>query len=269
METQMQKFLPEGWNVEKENFNLEQLYEAKQNGTVMQGFVNRCDENCNLQISLDRDIIGIIPRNEMDAIHQDDFGMTKQSICKNKVNQFVQFKVKEIYDENRLLLSRKEAGQEALDWVKSDLQEGSVVNGIVKNMRKFGAFVDIGGGVTGLLHIEDISVSRIKSPEERFFVGQKIKVMIKSIDKEKNRIVLSHKELLGNWEDNVQDYQEKMVVEGTVKEADSHKNGLFIELKPNLVGLAEYKDGFSYGQKVNVFIKKIIKDKKKIKLLIV
>lgn len=141
--------------------------------------------------------------------------------------------------------------------------------GIIKNIRKFGAFVDIGGGITGLLHIEDISISRIKSPEERFFVGQKIKVMIKSIDKENNRIVLSHKELLGNWEDNIQDFQEKMIVDGTVKEADQYKNGLFIELKPNLVGLAEYKDGFRYGQKVKVYIKKIIKDKKKIKLLIV
>ena len=136
-------------------------------------------------------------------------------------------------------------------------------------MRKFGAFVDIGSGITGLIHIEDISISRIKSPEERFSVGQKIKVMIKSIDKENNRIVLSHKELLGGWEDNIEDYHEKMVVQGTVKEADKFKNGLFIELKPNLVGLAEYKDGFRYGQKVNVYIKKIIKDKKKIKLLIV
>ena len=171
MEIQAQKFLPEGWESTKENFNLEQLYEAKQNGTVIQGFVNKCDENYNLQIHLDRDIIGIIPRNEMDAMNQDDFGMTKQSICKNKVNQFVQFKVKEIYDENRLLLSRKEAEQEALNWVKNDLKEGTIVNGIVKNIRKFGAFVDIGGGVTGLLHIEDISISRIKSPEERFFIG--------------------------------------------------------------------------------------------------
>lgn len=140
---------------------------------------------------------------------------------------------------------------------------------MVKNIRRFGAFIDIGSGITGLLHIEDISVSRIKSPEERFFVGQKIKVMIKSIDKENNRIVLSYKELLGNWEDNIQDFQEKMIVVGTVKEADQYKNGLFIELKPNLVGLAEYKDGFRYGQKVKVYIKKIIKDKKKIKLLIV
>ena len=160
-------------------------------------------------------------------------------------------------------------GKDALDWVKKDLKPGMVVNGIVKNIRKFGVFVDIGGGIIGLLHIEDISISRMKSPEERFSNGQKIKIMIKSIDKENNRIVLSYKELLGNWEENIQDFQEKMIVDGTVKEADSYKNGLFIELKPNLVGLAEYKDGFRYGQKVKVYIKKIVKDKKKIKLLIV
>ena len=264
-----QKFIPEGWNDTKENFSLSDLQTAKQNGSILQGFAEKCDENFNLQVHLGKNLIGMIPRNEMDAINNDDFGMTRQSICKNKVGQFVQFKIKEIFNENRLLLSRKEAGKEALNWVKNDLKTGMIVNGIVKNIRKFGAFVDIGGGITGLLHIEDISVSRIKSPEERFFVGQKIKVMIKSIDKDNNRIVLSYKELLGNWEDNVQDFQEKMVVEGTVKEADQYKNGLFIELKPNLVGLAEYKDGFSYGQKVNVFIKKIIKDKKKIKLVIV
>lgn len=269
MDVQMQKFIPEGWNNIEENFTIDQLKNAYENGTIMQGYVNNCDENYNLQISLGKDIIGIIPRNEMDAITSDEFGITKSSICKNKVNQFVQFKVKEIYDENKLLLSRKDVGIEALNWVKNDLKPGMVVDGIVKNMRNFGVFVDIGGGVNGLLHIEDISISRIKSPEERFSVGQKIKVMIKSIDKENNKIVLSHKELLGDWDDNIKDFQEKMVVEGTVKEADQYKNGLFIELKPNLVGLAEYKDGFNYGQKVKVYIKRIIKDKKKIKLLIV
>lgn len=136
-------------------------------------------------------------------------------------------------------------------------------------MRKFGAFVEIGGGVVGLLHIEDISVSRIKSPEERFSIGQKINVMIKSIDKDNNKIVLSYKELLGDWDENVKEYAEKTVVEGIVKETDKFKNGIFIELKPNLVGLAEYKEGVEYGQKVNVYIKKIIKERKKIKLLII
>ena len=76
-------------------------------------------------------------------------------------------------------------------------------------------------------------------------------------------------QLLGNWEENIEEYNEKTIVEGIVKETDKYKNGIFIELKPNLVGLAEYKEGLEYGQKVNVYIKKIIKDRKKIKLLIV
>ena len=66
--------------------------------------------------------------------------------------------------------------------------------------------------MVGLLHIEDISVSRIKSPDERLSVGQKINVMIKSIDSEKERICLTYKELLGNWEDNIKD-----LIEGTDK----------------------------------------------------
>jgi len=131
---EIQKFVPEGWNTTEESFNLEELKNAKLKGTVIQGFVNKCDENYNLQVHLGKDIIGIIPRNEMDAINNDNFGMTSASICKNKVNQFVQFKVKEIYDENRLLLSRKEAGKEALDWVKNDLQPGIIVN---RNCKKY------------------------------------------------------------------------------------------------------------------------------------
>lgn len=109
MEIPMQKFIPEGWNELEEDFNLEQLQIAKTEEKVIQGFVEKCDENYNLQIHLGKDIIGVIPRNEMDAVSYDKFGMTQSSICKNKVNQFVQFKVKEIYNENRLLLSRKEA----------------------------------------------------------------------------------------------------------------------------------------------------------------
>ena len=123
--------------------------------------------------------------------------------------------------------------------------------------------------MVGLLHIEDISVSRIKSPDERLSVGQKINVMIKSIDSEKERICLTYKELLGNWEDNIKEFEEKSIVYGIIKEADKYKNGIFVELKPNLVAMAEYQEGFSYGQKVKVLIKKIIKNKRKIKVVII
>ena len=263
-----QKFIPEGWEETKEEMSKSFIQDAFHSGKILQGFAYKCDSNYNLHINLGNNINGIIPRNELEGINVDDFGFCSPNICKNKVNQFVQFKVKEIYDDNNVLLSRKNVQEEALKWA-SNLKPGMIVNGIVKNMRKFGVFVEIGGGVVGLLHIEDISVSRIKSPEERFFNGQKINVMIKSIDKDNNKIVLSYKELLGDWDENVKEYNEKTVVEGIVKETDKFKNGIFIELKPNLVGLAEYKEGVEYGQKVKVYIKKIIKERKKIKLLIV
>lgn len=261
------KFIPEGWENANECFSRNDLERAMNDKSILQGVVENCDSNYNLHVNFGDNIKGVIPRNELEAINVDEFGFCNPNICKNKVNNFVQFKIKEISDS--VILSRKAVQEDALSWVKDELKPGMVVNGIVRNMRKFGAFVEIGGGVVGLLHIEDISVSRIKTPEERFSIGQKINVMIKSIDKENNKVVLSYKELLGNWEENVKDYTEKTVVEGTVKESDKFKNGIFIELKPNLVGLAEYKEGLEYGQKVNVYIKKIIKDRKKIKLLII
>ncbi len=164
---------------------------------------------------------------------------------------------------------RRELSKENINWIQNEAHTGEIMNGTVKNIKPFGAFVEVDNGVVGLLHIEDISVSRIKSPEERFQIGQNIKVMIKSIDREQNRIELTHKELLGTWDENVESYQEGEKVQGIVKETEKQKNGIFIELKPNLVGLAEYKEGYEYGQKVDVYIKRIVKDKKKIKLLIV
>ncbi len=163
----------------------------------------------------------------------------------------------------------KKMNEEKVNWIQNEAKPGEILEGTVKNIKPFGAFVEMNNGVIGLLHIEDISVSRIKSPEERFSIGQNIKVMIKSVDKDLNRVDLTHKELLGTWEENVTSYKEGEKVQGTVKEVEKQKNGIFIELKPNLVGLAEYKEGYEYGQKVDVYIKKIVKDKKKIKLLIV
>lgn len=264
-----QKFIPEGWEDNKSEFSLTSIKEAISQGSVVQGLVYKCDDNYNIHVKLNDNMDGIIPRNEIDYLGVDDDGNTKIGICKNKINNFVQFKMKKICDDNQVLLSRKEVCKDALNWANNELKPGMIVNGIVKNIRPYGVFVEIGGGVVGLIHIQDISISRMKNPSERFFIGQKIKTMIKLVDKENSRIILSYKELLGNWDDNIKEFKEKTVVKGIVKEYDKYKNGIFIELKPNLVGLAEYKSGYKYGQEVNVFIKKIIQDKKKIKLLIV
>lgn len=153
--------------------------------------------------------------------------------------------------------------------IGNNLEEGMIVDGIVKSIQPYGTFIELKNGVVGLLHIEDTSVARIKTPEERFEIGQNIKVMIKSIDREQNRVFFSYKELLGTWEENASLFEKGTRVIGIARETEKNNNGIFVELKPNLVGMAEYKENIQYGQNVEVYIKNIIPEKKKIKLIIV
>ena len=158
---------------------------------------------------------------------------------------------------------------ESKDSVIGKLEEGQIVEGVVTGIKPYGAFVKLENGLSALVHIEDMSVARIKSPLERLKIGQKANFVVKSIDRGKNRILLSYKELLGTWEENAKKFEEGSTVKGIARETEKSKNGIFIELTPNLVGLAEYKDGIEYGQNVNVYIKRIIPEKKKVKLVIV
>lgn len=264
-----QRFIPEGWEENFRPMSKDYLNKAMQAGTIMQGVVRKCDSNYNLHIDFGNNVTGIIPREEVEAINVDETGFPKTNICMSKVNQYVQFKVKDIDERDKYILSRKEVGEEALKWVRSELKEGQIINGIVKSIRPYGVFVEIGGGIVGLLHIEDISVARIKTPLERLKIGQKTNFVVKSIDRGNDRILLSYKELLGTWEENVKKFEEGSTVIGIARETEKSKSGIFIELTPNLVGLAEYKDGIEYGQNVSVYIKKIIPEKKKVKLVIV
>lgn len=154
-------------------------------------------------------------------------------------------------------------------WNGYSLQEGQIVNGVVREIKNYGAFVELEQGDTGLIHIEDLSVARIKSPFERLKIGQNVKVVVKYIDRDLKRITLSYKELLGSWEENAKNFKEGVTVKGIVRETEKCNNGIFIELAPNLVGLAEYKDGMEYGKPVDVYIKRIIPEKHKVKLIIV
>ena len=169
-----QKFIPEGWNNMPKAFSLEELSIASINGNIMQAKVTKCDSNYNLYLDLGNNITGIIPREEVEAISVDETGFPKPNICTSKVDKFVQFKVKDVSKKDIVILSRKAAEKEAVSWVKNDLKEGMEVLGIVKNIRPYGAFVEIGGGIVGLVHIEDISVARIKTPYERLKIGMSL-----------------------------------------------------------------------------------------------
>lgn len=262
-------FVPEGWNNEITKLDENNINNYIEESKILQGLVKECDSNYNLHLEFENGLTGIIPREEVEGINLQENGLPKENLCTGKVNRFVQFKVKEIGKDNVAVLSRKEVQNEALDFIKQNLEVGQKVTGIVRNIRPYGAFIEIGGGVVGLVHIEDLSIARIKTPYERLKIGQKVDVVIKSIDRKNNKIMLSHKETLGTWEENAGKFTPGIKVKGIVRETEKNKNGIFIELTPNLVGMAEYEQGIEYGQSVDVYIKKIDKQRKKVKLLIV
>lgn len=263
------KFLPEGWNNEVTELSNNEIGKVIETNETLQGIVKQCDEQYNLYVNIGNGITGMMPREEVEAINLEESGLPKTNLCTGKVHKFVQYKIKEVNDDNIAILSRKEVQEETLKWIKTDLKEGQKVTGIVKNIKPYGAFVEIGGGVVGLVHIEDLSIARIKTPFERLKIGQKVNIVVKSINREQGKVILSYKEMLGTWEENAKNYTSGMKTKGIIRETEKNKNGIFIELTPNLVGMAEYEEGLEYGQKVDVYIKKIDTDKKKVKLLII
>ena len=136
----------------------------------------------------------------------------------------------------------------------SNLKPGDVIPCTVTHIDSFGVFCDVAAGITALVPIDFISTSRIAAPSERFTVGQNIFACV------------THKELLGTWQENADLYTPFSTATGIVRSIENY--GIFIELTPNLAGLAEVCEGVSPGDRVNVYIKSIIPDKMKIKLVI-
>ena len=127
--------------------------------------------------------------------------------------------------------------------------------------------MDIGCGIIAMLPVERISVSRITHPRERFRVGQKILAVVRSIDPLQRRITMTHKELLGNWMENASSFQCGETVQGIVRSVMEY--GTFIELTPNLSGLADAREGLAVGDGVSVYIKSIQPERMKIKLQVI
>ena len=142
---------------------------------------------------------------------------------------------------------------------------GDVIPVRITHLEPFGAFADIGCGIVSLLPIDAISVSRIDHPKERFTVGMDIRAVVRM--KDENRITLSHRELLGTWTENAERFRVGETVAGIVRSVESY--GIFVELTPNLAGLAELKENVHAGQQASVFIKNIIPSRMKIKLIII
>ncbi len=243
------------------------LKEAKESSKLLEARAVVCDSQHNLIVDLGC-IRGIIPRNEC-AIGISD-GTTRDIAIISKVNKPVCFKITSFEkDENgavTAILSRRIVQEECQREYVDKLECGQIIPVKVTHLEQFGCFVDIGCGICSLIPIDAISVSRISHPRDRFYVGQDIFAVVSSKD-ENSRITLSHKELLGTWAQNASLFSPGQTVAGIVRSVEDY--GIFVELAPNLAGLAEPHPDVKAGQHASVYIKNIIPEKMKVKLIIV
>ena len=163
-------------------------------------------------------------------------------------------------------LSRAKAQQLCKAEYLDTLSPGDILPCTVTHIEPFGAFCDVGCGISALLPIDCMSVSRISSPADRVSVGQQILCAIKNRDAQ-GRFVLTIRELLGTWAENAARFTVGETVVGIVRSVEEY--GTFIEIAPNLAGLAESCQDLHPGQAVSVYFKNILPEKMKIKLVIV
>lgn len=261
------QFPPEGLRPSG-NYTLAELVSAAESGAILESQAQRCDTEHTLHVALGG-IRGIIPHSE--AVAPWISGADRDISILSRVGKQVCFTVKQVTSDAKgapvLLLSRREAQEQAMEFFLSHLTCGTILSGRVTRLESFGAFVDIGCGIVALLPIERISVSRISHPRERFAPGQKILAAVWRIDPQQRRITLTHRELLGTWMENASRFQAGETVRGIVRSIKEY--GSFIELTPNLSGLADRCEGLTEGSHVSVFIKSIRPEQMKIKLQII
>ncbi len=260
-------YYPEGINFTNRKFtSVDEIKSAIANGEIVESKVLLCDKEHNLHIDLGV-MSGLVPR------YEGALGIEEETVRDialiSKVNKPIAFKIVAIkqdeYGNDYALLSRRVVQLECMRDYISKLEVGDIITAKVTHLEKFGAFIDIGAGLNSLIPIDMLSVSRINHPRERVYINQIIQVVLRK--KEEHKMTFSLKELLGTWKENTALFGVGETVTGIVRSIENY--GVFVELTPNLAGLAEPCKNLEPGQKVSVFIKSILPDKMKVKLVIV
>lgn len=250
-------------------YTIDELKNAMKNKQAFEAYIEEVDEEFNLHCVFAGNNKGIIPREEVSCVVQDD-GLVDSEFCKKKQGKIMQVCIKDISetdDDVSITLSRKELELKVRRWMYMNLKPGMKLKGFVRGLTDYAAFVDVGGGVTGIIKLEDLSAVRVQKASDKVKIGQRVNCLVKKFDKDTGRIELSLKDADGDFKERVKKLKEKDIVEGIVR--NRTKTGMFIELNNNLVAMSEHVSGIEYGQKVLVYIKKINLEKEKIKVEII
>ncbi len=249
------------------------LERAMRSGMIVEGIATLCDEKMQLHVDL-HCAEGIL--SPEDAVYCRDGEERKDIAVITRVGKPVACRILGIdhtASPPAVRLSRREVQKDCAENYLSCLQPGDIIPARVTHMEPFGAFLDIGCGISSLLSVDCISVSRISHPRDRLMEGMRLPVVVKSVQRETGRIYVSLRELLGTWEENAEAFEAGRTVTGIIRSVESY--GVFVELAPNLAGLAEVRENVAealrrrIGQSVAVYIKSISRERMKIKLVLV
>lgn len=259
------KYFAEGTNRFPSPDSWDALRGALLSGEIQESRALSFDSDKNLHFCLGS-IRAIMPYEECaDGVRE---GLVRDIALVTRVGRPVCFTVTALEDADgapTALLSRAAAQRRCRREYLELLRPGDILPCRVTHLERFGAFCDVGCGICALLPIDCMSVSRIQSPADRLREGDEIFCAVKCRDAQ-GRLVLTMKELLGTWMENAAEFSPGETVVGIVRSTEAY--GVFIELAPNLAGLAEVSPGLVPGQLVSVYIKSVIPEKMKIKLAI-
>lgn len=265
----MSKYSPEYMtHRNREEMSLNAIKQAIRMQSILEARVTKCDSDNNLTIEIGKNIIGIIPFSELE--YHPDGTPIKPASATSKVNRHIKYIPISIRKEDDLFIvdcSRKQVQKICYDNYISNLTPGDVIDAYVLKIMNYGIFCDIGCGIVALLPTNNISVTHIVNPAIELRDISTLKVVVNHID-ENYRVELTHKELLGTWEEEVTSFNEDDVTYGTVLSVEEY--GVFVRLSQNLSGLADVTElELKPGDLVSVRIQSIQNRNMKIKLTII
>lgn len=254
-----------------ENLSYEKLQKILEDDDIIEAEVTEVVKG---GLVVDAGIRGFIPASLISVNYIDDFSDYLGKVLTLKVEELDQ-------TNNRVILSHKKVEQEALSSKKEDLlnniSQGDVLEGTVARIANFGAFIDL-GGVDGLVHVSELSHDHVKSPDEVVKVGDTVKVKVRAVDREAERISLSIKDTLPSpFEQIDSQFTVGDIVPGKVVRLAQF--GAFVEIAPGLQGLVHISqishehignpdEVLEKGQDVQVKILAVDKDEERISLSI-
>ena len=206
------------------------IFDALENEAIVEGEVTDVVKG---GIVVDVGLRGFIPASHASIRPIQDLSRLKGETLRMKVLEADR-------DKKNVVLSARQVQEEELaearKHVLESLNEGIIVEGIVRRVVNFGAFVDIGDGVEGLLHVSDMAWTRTEDPRDVVSEGERIRVKVLAVDRERERISLGLKQTLPDpWDDVTTRYPVGSIVKGTVTKTVDF--GAFVQLEPGIEGL--------------------------------